>query len=95
MAGIFEAAGLPLSVVQRLGDVPEDRQMRLNGVLVEGRGADTLTVNSPIWVAGAAKVPPEPAPSLGQDTVAVLQDHGVDPDEIETLRRAGTILTAP
>jgi len=92
--GIFEAAGLPLSVVQRLGDVPDDRQMRLNGVLVPGPGADDVTVNSPIWIAGAAKVPPEPAPHLGQDTVAVLRDHGMAPDEIEVLRRSGAIGTA-
>jgi crotonobetainyl-CoA:carnitine CoA-transferase CaiB-like acyl-CoA transferase len=91
--GIFEAAGLPLSVVHRLGDVPEDRQMRLNGVLVPGGGADGMTVNSPIWVAGAPKVPLQPAPAVGQDTVAVLRGHGLAPDEIETLRTAGAIGT--
>jgi crotonobetainyl-CoA:carnitine CoA-transferase CaiB-like acyl-CoA transferase len=39
-------------------------------------------------------VPPEPAPHLGQDTVAVLRDHGMAPDEIEVLRRSGAIGTA-
>ncbi|MFI5400518.1 MAG: CaiB/BaiF CoA transferase family protein [SAR324 cluster bacterium] len=94
---VFESAELPLGVVQRLGDVPADRQMRLNDVLVgeSGGDADALTVNSPIWIAGAAKVLPRPAPALGEDTIAVLRDLGFAPEEIETLQRAGAIGTAP
>jgi crotonobetainyl-CoA:carnitine CoA-transferase CaiB-like acyl-CoA transferase len=55
-----------------------------------GAGA-TLTVSSPLQIAGQEKVPPTLAPDIGQHTVEVLRAAGVENAEIERLLRAGVI----
>jgi formyl-CoA transferase len=52
-----------------------------------------LTVDSPVRVDQAPKVPPRRAPELGEHTVAVLDELGFDDAAIEQLRAAGAIPT--
>ena len=49
-------------VVGILDDIPHDKQMIENEVLVPFENDTMLTVNSPIWVDGAKKVRPRKPP---------------------------------
>ena len=52
---ILDGNGLVFGVVGILDDIPNDRQMLENEVLVPFEGDTMLTVNSPIWVDGSKK----------------------------------------
>ena len=92
---ILEKTGVAFGVVGTLDDIPRDAQMRASGALVPiddpGAGA-TLTVSSPLQIAGEDKVPATLAPEIGQHTVEILRAAGVGDAEIERLLRAGVIV---
>ena len=50
---ILDGNGLVFGVVGILDDIPADRQMLENDVLVPFEGGGMLTINSPIWVDGS------------------------------------------
>jgi len=50
-----------------------------------------LTVNSPIWVDGSAKVRPRLPPGLGQHSDEILHRAGYGDTEIKQFRAAGTV----
>ncbi|MEP7100801.1 MAG: CaiB/BaiF CoA-transferase family protein [Burkholderiales bacterium] len=90
---LFEAAGHTAGLISRTADVIDDAQMRLCGALVEadgipGRG---LTVDSPFRIDGERKTRPQPAPSVGQHSDAVLRDAGFDAEQIARLRASGVV----
>src|SRR5437868_8859871 len=58
---ILDGKGFVFGIVGILDDIPSDRQMIENDVLVPLEDG-ILTINSPIWVDGSAKVKPGPAP---------------------------------
>ncbi len=78
-------------VVGILDDVPTDRQMIDNDVLVPVEGEDFLTVNSPIWIDGSAKAAARRAPTVGQHSDEVLREAGYDEAAIRQLRSSGTV----
>jgi crotonobetainyl-CoA:carnitine CoA-transferase CaiB-like acyl-CoA transferase len=90
---LFEAAGHTVGLISRTQDVVNDPQMRLCGVLVEADGipGTGLTVDSPFRIDGETKTRPQPAPSVGQHSDAVLRDAGFGVDEIAQLRSAGIV----
>jgi crotonobetainyl-CoA:carnitine CoA-transferase CaiB-like acyl-CoA transferase len=51
----------------------------------------SLTVNSPLWIAGQEKLPPRAAPTVGQHSSEILREAGWSDAEIATLRAAGVI----
>ncbi len=86
--------GITFGEVQSIGDVAQDRQMLESGALrkVEDPNVGaSLTVDSPVWMEGAAKTPVKPAPKLGEHTVEVLRAAGYDDAEIDQLREADAI----
>jgi formyl-CoA transferase len=88
---ILDGNGLVFGVVGILDDIPADKQMLENDVLVPFEGGDMLTINSPIWVDGSDKVKPRHAPHIGEHSDEVLRAAGYDEAEISNLRAAGTI----
>ncbi|MCK9994431.1 MAG: hypothetical protein Dbin4_02951 [Alphaproteobacteria bacterium] len=54
-------------------------------------GRTVKTVNSPIWVEGAAKVRPRRAPEVGEHTEEILRSAGCTDADIAALREAGAI----
>ncbi|MND08641.1 formyl-coenzyme A transferase [compost metagenome] len=50
-----------------------------------------LTIDSPLFVDGAAKKPARRAPELGEHSEEVLRGLGYDDEEIARFRSAGAI----
>jgi crotonobetainyl-CoA:carnitine CoA-transferase CaiB-like acyl-CoA transferase len=88
---ILDGNGLVFGVVGILDDIPDDRQMLENDVLVPFEGDGMLTINSPIWVDGSNKKPPRHAPDVGEHSDEVLRAAGYDEASIRQLRAAGTV----
>jgi crotonobetainyl-CoA:carnitine CoA-transferase CaiB-like acyl-CoA transferase len=80
-------------VVARIEELPDDAQMRANGVFREIAGdPDGLrTVDSPIYLDGAAKRPPTRAPEIGEHSVEILKELGYTAERIESLRSEGAV----
>jgi formyl-CoA transferase len=89
--GILDGNGLVFGVVGILDDIPDDKQMLDNEVLVPFENDTMLTINSPIWVDGARKVQPRKPPGIGEHSDEILRKAGFDDAEITTLRRSGAV----
>ncbi len=92
---VLEAAGIAFGIVGTLEEIPHDLQMRASGALVpieDPRAGASLTVSSPLLIDGQDKVPATMAPEIGEHTVAVLREAGLDQAEIDRLLRAGVIV---
>jgi formyl-CoA transferase len=88
---ILDGNGLVFGVVGILDDIPNDRQMIENEVLVPFENDTMLTVNSPIFIDGARKVQPRKAPGLGEHSDQILRDAGYDEASIRKLRASGAV----
>ncbi len=88
---ILDGNGLVFGVVGILDDIPNDRQMIENEVLVPFENDTMLTINSPIWVDGAKKIPPRRAPDIGEHSDEVLREAGYDDASIQKLRASGAV----
>jgi formyl-CoA transferase len=88
---ILDGNGLVFGVVGILDDIPNDRQMRDNDVLIPFADSDVLTINSPIWIDGVEKRKPSLPPEVGQHSDEVLRQAGYGEDDIGDLRKAGVI----
>ena len=88
---ILDGNDLITGAVATLEDIPEDRQMLANDVLVPFAHDDTLTVNSPFWVAQAEKVSPRQAPGVGEHSDEVLRALGYADADISKLRASGAV----
>jgi formyl-CoA transferase len=87
----LDGSGLVFGVVGILDDIPNDRQMIDNDVLLPFEGDTLLTVNSPIWVDGSQKKAPRKPPNLGEHSDEVLREAGYDEAAIRQLRDAGAV----
>jgi crotonobetainyl-CoA:carnitine CoA-transferase CaiB-like acyl-CoA transferase len=88
---LLDANGLVTGAVATLEDIPGDRQMLANDVLVPFADGAVLTVNSPFWVAQADKVRPRPAPGIGEHSDEVLRAIGYGDADIARLRAGGAV----
>jgi formyl-CoA transferase len=87
----LDGSGLVFGVVGILDDIPTDRQMIDNNVLLPFEGDTLLTINSPIWVDGSQKKAPRKPPALGEHSDEVLREAGYDEAAIQQLRAVGAI----
>jgi formyl-CoA transferase len=88
---ILDGNGLVFGVVGILDDIPNDRQMIENEVLVPFENDTMLTVNSPIFIDGARKVPPRKPPGIGEHSDEILRKAGYDEASIQKLRASGAV----
>src|SRR6266576_2463286 len=88
---ILDGNGLVFGVVGILDDIPNDKQMIENEVLVPFENDTMLTINSPIWVDGARKVQPRRPTGLGEHSDDILRKAGYDEVSIQTLRASGAV----
>ena len=56
-----------------------------------GDGTTGVMPTCPIEMESVGKVPSKPAPKVGHDTVAVLQELGYDQETIDRLLAAGVV----
>ena len=83
---ILNAAGLVFEIVASAEDTATDQQAIDAGVLVPFENDTLMTVDSPLHVAGVAKVKPRKAPDVGQHTDEVLAELGLNTQAIAALR---------
>jgi len=88
---ILDGSGLAFGVIGILDDIPNDRQMIDNEVLVPFENDTMLTINSPIWVDGSRKVQPRKPPELGEHSDEILRNAGYDEATIQKLRSSGAV----
>jgi formyl-CoA transferase len=88
---ILDGNGLVFGVVGILDDIPNDKQMIENEVLVPFENDTMLTISSPIWVDGSKKVQPRKPPGLGEHSDEILRNAGYDEAAIGKLRAAGAV----
>jgi crotonobetainyl-CoA:carnitine CoA-transferase CaiB-like acyl-CoA transferase len=88
---ILDGNGLVFGVVGILDDIPDDKQMIENEVLIPFENDTMLTVNSPIWVDGSKKVRPRRAPEVGEHSDEILREAGYDETAIQRLRTSGAV----
>jgi len=89
--GILDGNGLVFGVVGILDDIPNDKQMIENEVLVPFENDTMLTISSPIWVDGARKVQPRRPPGIGEHSDEILRNAGYDEASIQKLRASGAV----
>jgi crotonobetainyl-CoA:carnitine CoA-transferase CaiB-like acyl-CoA transferase len=89
--GILDGNGLVFGVVGILDDIPGDKQMLENEVLVPFENDTMLTINSPIWVDGSKKTQPKRPPEIGEHSDEILRAAGYDEAAIKALRAAGAV----
>jgi formyl-CoA transferase len=88
---ILDGNGLVFGVVGILDDIPHDKQMIENEVLVPFENDTMLTISSPIWVDGSKKVQPRKPPGLGEHSDEILRNAGYDEAAIGKLRASGAV----
>ncbi|MGH7356989.1 MAG: CaiB/BaiF CoA transferase family protein [Candidatus Rokuibacteriota bacterium] len=93
----FEAAQVASGPIYEFDEVFEDPQVRHLGLVAEveqpGYGPARMLA-FPVRASATPAAIRQPAPLLGEHTVEVLTELGVEPAEIERLRAAGVIATA-
>ena len=88
---ILDEAGLIFGIVADMDEIADDEQILASEALVPFTDGSWLTVNSPLWIAGQQKLPPRPAPTVGQHSAEVLREAGYSTAEIRALQEAGII----
>jgi crotonobetainyl-CoA:carnitine CoA-transferase CaiB-like acyl-CoA transferase len=87
----LDGNGLVFGVVGILDDIPNDKQMIENEVLVPFENDTMLTISSPIWVDGSKKVQPRKPPGVGEHSDEILRNAGYDEAAIGKLRASGAV----
>ncbi len=90
----FAASRITVGEVAKTEDILHSEQARAAGITVPGAGAGfgaELTIDSPMWIEGARKRRPRPAPQLGEHTLEILAESGYDDAEIADLRARGAL----
>jgi formyl-CoA transferase len=89
---VLAANGLVFDMVTKVSEISSDDQMLANQVLVPFEDEAVLTVNSPLFVQGASKVPPRRPPDIGQHSEEILREAGYDDAALMELRASGVIV---
>ncbi|MGW2089513.1 CoA transferase [Streptomyces sp. NPDC001880] len=91
---VLDAADLTYGIAQTIDEFARDPQLTANRILVpfeDGSAEPHLTIDSPVRLDQERKVPPRPAPDLGEHTDTVLRDLGFDEAAIASLREAEVV----
>jgi crotonobetainyl-CoA:carnitine CoA-transferase CaiB-like acyl-CoA transferase len=93
----FEAAGVPVGPVNRIGDMLADPQVAAREMVLEvdhPRAGRVKTLGTPVKFSDTPGSVRRPAPLLGEHTREVLDELGYTPQEIEALQREGAVQLA-
>ncbi|MCP5059536.1 MAG: CoA transferase [bacterium] len=93
-SGSFAELGITCGAISQAQDSCEDEQIRAAGMLTEfDDGAGSRTIDSPLYMKGEAKRDPRAAPDIGEHSLAILAELGVDDETVGKLQDAGVIGT--
>jgi len=90
----LNAAHVPAGRIYTARDIAEDPHFRARDMLLRTSTADGLTLEVPGIVPKLSATPGglhRRAPTLGEDTEAVLRDVGVTPEQLQALRERGVV----
>jgi crotonobetainyl-CoA:carnitine CoA-transferase CaiB-like acyl-CoA transferase len=93
----FEAAGVPVGPVNKIGEMLEDPQVAAREMVLEvdhPRAGRVKTLGTPIKFSRTPGEVTRAAPILGQHTREVLEGLGYAPAEIDRLQQEGAVLLA-
>jgi crotonobetainyl-CoA:carnitine CoA-transferase CaiB-like acyl-CoA transferase len=93
----FEAAGVPVGPVNRIGDMLADPQVKAREMVVEvehARAGRVSALGLPIKFSDTPGAVERAAPVLGQHTREVLSSLGYSDAQIDALRDAGAVQCA-
>ena len=96
LRGIFREHDIKWSSLPTIDQVVADPQVKDAGAFVDlalRDGERIQTVNSPVFVAGAQKRAPEPAPEIGAHTREVMRELGYGDEAIDAMVKRGTVAT--
>ena len=91
---MLNAADVPGGRIYTVKDIFEDPHYRARDMIVSVTTADGLTVETPGVVPKLSATPGRImrcAPTLGEDTEAVLNEIGVTPEQLAQLRARGVL----
>ena len=90
----LERAGVPAGKIYTVADIAADPHFAARDMLTQLKLQDGTAVTVPGFVPKLSLTPGSHrrnAPTLGQDTEAVLREVGVTPEQIEALRQRGVV----
>ena len=93
----FEAAGVPVGPINRIGDMLADPQVRSREMVVDvehPRAGPVKTLGTPVKFSATPTAIRRPAPLLGEHTREVLNALGYSAAEVEAFEREGAVLSA-
>ena len=88
---VLDTNDLITGAVATLEDIPGDKQMLANDVLVPFGNEGMLTVSSPFWITEADKATPRHAPAIGEHSDEILRAAGYAEADIARLRASGAV----
>ena len=90
----FEAAGVPVGPVNKIGDMLADEQVRAREMVVEvdhAKAGRVKALGTPIKFSGTPGEVKRAAPLLGEHTREILRELGYDDVRIDALVREGAV----
>ena len=94
MLAVLDAADVPAGRIYNVADIAADPHYRARGMIQQVQMADGSALEVPGVVPILSRTPGghrRNAPTLGQDTDAVLQEIGLNPAQIQALRDKGIV----
>ena len=94
---LLESRGIPCSPVHSLGELSAHPHTQASGMVLKYRnhqGRELRGVAMPLRLEGQRPGLRSPPPSLGQDTEAVLLEHGFSRDQVNHWLSTGVVGSA-
>ncbi|MBT4043400.1 MAG: CoA transferase [Rhodospirillaceae bacterium] len=91
---VFAASRVTVGEVAKTADILNSEQALAAGMTIRGAQDNLgteLTIDSPLWVEGAAKQAPLPAPEVGEHNLEILAEAGYDEAAIADLCARGAL----
>jgi crotonobetainyl-CoA:carnitine CoA-transferase CaiB-like acyl-CoA transferase len=89
---MFAEFGITCGCIAKAEDHADDEQVQAAGFLAHFENSnEARTVDSPLYVHGESKQAPRPAPGVGEHSLAILGELGIDTDTAAKLRESGVI----
>lgn len=90
-SALLDAKRIVFGSVATMSEVVSDAQARASGAFVPFADSERLTIDSPFWIEGVAKIPPRQPPGVGEHSDSILAAVGYSDAQIRGLRKDGVV----